>query len=70
MCFRFGITGNGKLHKPIHFSTEIILGCNLLVSPTTKGPRYELVATITHHGRDPSKGNYTTDTKIFDFWWL
>ena len=52
MCFRFGITGNGKLHKPIHFSTDIILGCNLLVSSTTKGLRYELVATITHHGRD------------------
>ena len=66
MHFNFGITGNGKLHKPIHFSTKIILGCNLLVSPTTKGPRYELVATVTHHGRDPSKGNYTTNTKHFN----
>ena len=52
MCFSFGITRNGKIHKPIHFSLEIILGCNLLVSPTIKGLRYELVATITHHGRD------------------
>ena len=70
MHFSFGIIGNGKLHKPIHFSLEIILCCNLLVSPTTKGPRYELVATVTHHGRDPSKGNHTTDTKHFDCSWL
>ena len=70
MCSNFGITGNGKLHKPIHFSPEIILGCKLLVSPKTKGLRYELVAIVTHHGRDPSKGNYPTDTKHFDCWWL
>ena len=26
-----------------------------------QGRRYELVATITHHGREPSKGHYTAD---------
>ena len=70
MCFSFGIAGNGKLHKPIHFSPKIILGCKFLLSLTTKGLRYELVATVTYHGRDPSKGNYTIDTKHFDCQWL
>lgn len=28
-----------------------------------QGRRYELVATITHHGRDPSRGHYTADSR-------
>ncbi|KAK1291418.1 Ubiquitin carboxyl-terminal hydrolase 24 [Acorus calamus] len=34
------------------------------------GRKYELVATITHHGREPSKGHYTADTKYSDGQWL
>lgn len=70
MRFSFGSTGSGKLHKPVRFSPEIVLGRELLVSLTTEGRRYELVATVTHHGRDPSKGHYTADTKHFDGQWL
>lgn len=32
--------------------------------------RYELVATITHHGRDPSKGHYTADARHPSGKWL
>ena len=35
-----------------------------------QGRKYELVATITHHGRDPSKGHYTTDARHHSGQWL
>ena len=35
-----------------------------------QGRKYELVATITHHGRDPSKGHYTTDARHHSGHWL
>ncbi|RWW38238.1 hypothetical protein BHE74_00056542 [Ensete ventricosum] len=36
----------------------------------TLGRRYELVATITHHGREPSKGHYTADARYSNGVWL
>jgi len=70
MRFSFGSTGSGKLHKPVLFSPEIVLSRDLLVSPTTEGRKYELVATVSHHGKDPSKGHYTADTKRPNGQWL
>lgn len=35
-----------------------------------QGRKYELVATITHHGRDPSKGHYTADARYSNGQWL
>ena len=35
-----------------------------------QGRKYELVATITHHGQEPSKGHYTADTRHSDGQWL
>lgn len=32
--------------------------------------RYELVATVSHHGKDPSVGHYTTDSKQASGQWL
>jgi ubiquitin carboxyl-terminal hydrolase 10 len=35
-----------------------------------QGRKYELVATITHHGSGPSRGHYTADAKHAGGQWL
>jgi len=35
-----------------------------------QGRKYELVATITHHGRDPYRGHYTAHAKHANGQWL
>ncbi|GLT66017.1 hypothetical protein SLA2020_384130 [Shorea laevis] len=68
--FSYGSQGSTKLLKSVRFPLELMLGRELLVSPNTEGRKYELVATITHHGREPSKGHYTADAKYPNGQWL
>lgn len=70
MRFSYGSQGSTKLHKSVRFPLQLVLGRDLLVTPSAEGRKYELVATVTHHGRDPSKGHYTTDARYFNDQWL
>ncbi|KAL1545274.1 ubiquitinyl hydrolase 1 [Salvia divinorum] len=68
--FSYGSYGSTKLHKAVHFPLDLALSRDLLVPSNVEGRRYELVATVTHQGREASKGHYTADVRYPNGQWL
>eukprot|EP00250_Pteridium_aquilinum_P020305 c24779_g1_i1 orf=158-2008(-) len=71
--FSYGAQGSSKLHKSLHFPLNLTLGRDLLATTASSGSEsrsYELVATVTHHGKDPSRGHYTAHSKQLNGQWL
>ncbi|GAQ92742.1 hypothetical protein KFL_011170010 [Klebsormidium nitens] len=73
MRFSFsGERGSSKVHKPVKFPPTLTIPVKLLTSPPAPAEirRYELVATVSHIGKDPSGGHYTADARQEDGRWL
>jgi ubiquitin carboxyl-terminal hydrolase 10 len=73
MRFSYGAHGSGKVNKVVKYSNTLTIGRELLATTTgvaNEGRKYELVATVTHHGKDPSAGHYTADCRQPDGRWL
>ncbi|KAK9803846.1 hypothetical protein WJX73_007843 [Symbiochloris irregularis] len=77
--FTVNLAGFAKLHKPVHFDAILQLkrgwlsdGCQWAGRGTGKGklPEYDLMATVSHHGRVLSSGHYTADVRQPDLQWL
>ena len=53
-----------------HYPSKIIQSLSSFMSWLLQGRKYELVSTITHHGKEASKGHYTADARYPRGQWL
>lgn len=75
MCrFTYGNQGLTKLHKQMQFSLKLRIQQSLLADDCEQrrhgGADYELIASVSHHGKTPASGHYTADVKQPDGEWL
>lgn len=75
MCrFTYGNQGLTKLHKQMQFSVKLRIQQSLLADDCEQrrhgGADYELIASVSHHGKTPASGHYTADVKQPDGEWL
>ncbi|KAA6429327.1 MAG: Ubiquitin carboxyl-terminal hydrolase 24 [Trebouxia sp. A1-2] len=75
MCrFTYGNQGLTKLHKQMQFSLKLRVQQSLLADDCEQrrhgGADYELIASVSHHGKTPASGHYTADVKQPDGEWL
>lgn len=69
---RFQFTGrSAKVNKFVGFDTHLQMRSAWLASGSTdRGAVFDLVATVTHHGKSISSGHYTADVVQPDGKWL
>ena len=69
---RFQFTGrSAKVNKYVAFDTHLQMRSSWMASNATdRGAVYDLVATVTHHGKSISSGHYTADVIQPDGKWL
>ncbi|KAM0948755.1 putative ubiquitinyl hydrolase 1 [Dioscorea sansibarensis] len=71
MRFSFENSGFVKIDKRVKFPPYLEIENDILANPSRhKGILYELVGSITHHGRKTSTGHYTADVKYPDGQWM
>ncbi|EFJ14252.1 hypothetical protein SELMODRAFT_120879, partial [Selaginella moellendorffii] len=66
--FGYGNSGTRKVSRAIDFSEQLTVGKELLSPGNEATSRYELIASIMHHGKDVTSGHYTADAKYGDSW--
>ncbi|KAK9807533.1 hypothetical protein WJX72_001859 [[Myrmecia] bisecta] len=71
MRFSYGLTGTGKVHKALRFDTTLRMQRAWVSDKCPmQGAEYELIATVSHHGRTPASGHYTADVRQPNDKWL
>eukprot|EP00271_Cylindrocystis_brebissonii_P020783 TRINITY_DN704_c0_g5_i1.p1 TRINITY_DN704_c0_g5~~TRINITY_DN704_c0_g5_i1.p1 ORF type:complete len:1137 (+),score=257.14 TRINITY_DN704_c0_g5_i1:236-3646(+) len=72
MRFSYGPLGSSKVHKPVRFPASLTLARELLASNagSAEARRYELVASVSHRGKELSGGHYTADVRQPNGQWL
>eukprot|EP00898_Chlorokybus_atmophyticus_P009128 jgi/Chlat1/9216/Chrsp98S08482 len=68
MRFAYSAQGSSKVHKPVSYLETLSLPLELLAR--RRKVVYNLVATVCHHGKQPSGGHYTASVRYAGSKWL